>query len=165
MTDFWKVYNINTSNFDRYFVGADQMAKRLADLANTAMTGTFPPYNVKKVEDNKYVIEMAVAGFAKQDIELTLEDNKLSIKGNITAEQPAEDSIAYLYKGIADRAFNRTFTLADNVEIKNAELLNGMLKVWLEHIIPESKKPKKIDINDSGETSSKVKNKKFLQEQ
>jgi molecular chaperone IbpA len=164
MTDFWKIYNINTSNFDRYFVGADHMAKRLAELANTAMTGTFPPYNIKKVEDNKYVIEMAVAGFSKQDIELTLEENTLLIKGNLAANTTAEDSTAYVYKGIADRAFTRKFTLADNVEIQNAELLNGMLKVWLEHIIPESKKPKKININDASEDSKAGKNKKFLQE-
>jgi molecular chaperone IbpA len=105
----------------------------------------FPPYNIKKAKENKYVIEMAVAGFGKQDIEITLEKNKLIIKGNTKADA---DESSYVFKGIADRGFTRHFTLADNVVIDNAQLLNGMLKVWLDHVIPESQKPKKIDIAD-----------------
>jgi len=147
---FWKTYNIDTTNFDRFFVGADTLAKRLSEstafYANNV--ANYPPYNIRKVEDNKYVIEMAVAGFTKQDIELTLEDNKLLIKGSTKLESNPKDGdgASYLYKGIADRSFSRAFTLADNVEIHNAELMNGMLKVWLEHLIPESKKPRKIEI-------------------
>jgi len=166
---FWKTYNLDTSNFDRFFVGADAIAKNLREnaewLANNA-ANSYPPFNLKKVEDNKYVIEMAVAGFAKQDIELTLEDNKLLIKGKTSADSTGDETTSYLHKGIADRAFTRQFTLADNVEIENARLMNGMLKIWLEHVIPESKKPKKIDIADEGEvketkTASK---KQFLAE-
>ena len=152
MNSLWKTYNFDTSNFDRFFVGADQLAKNLkknADwLANTAVNGTFPPFNLKKVDENKYVIEMAVAGFARQDIELTLEDNRLVIKGETKSDESDEGS--YLHRGIAGRNFTRTFTLADNVVIDNAELINGMLKVWMEHLIPESKKPKKIDIKEAG---------------
>ena len=151
---FWKTYNLDTSNFDRFFVGADAIAKNLREnaewLANNA-ANSYPPFNLKKVEDNKYVIEMAVAGFAKQDIELTLEDNKLLIKGKTSADSTGDETTSYLHKGVADRAFTRQFTLADNVEIENARLMNGMLKIWLEHVIPESKKPKKIDIADEGE--------------
>lgn len=151
MTSLWNTYNFDTSNFDRFFVGADALAKNLRDnaewLANNAATA-YPPFNLKKVEDNKYVIEMAVAGFAKQDIEITLEENKLIIKGNSTGNSKSDEATAWLHKGIADRAFTRQFTLADNVEINNANLINGMLKIWLEHVIPESKKPKKIDIAD-----------------
>ena len=88
---------------------------------------------------------MAVAGFGKQDIEITLEKNKLIIKGNTKTDA---DESSYVFKGIADRGFTRHFTLADNVVIDNAQLLNGMLKVWLDHVIPESQKPKKIDIVD-----------------
>jgi molecular chaperone IbpA len=168
--NFWKTYNFDTSNFDRFFVGADTIAKNLREnaewLANNAAT-SYPPFNLKKVEDNKYVIEMAVAGFAKQDIELTLEDNKLLIKGNTSADSKGDESSAYLHKGIADRGFTRQFTLADNVEIHNANLINGMLKIWLEHVIPESKKPKKIDIADDAEVtqeSKKSSKKQFLSE-
>jgi molecular chaperone IbpA len=81
---------------------------------------------------------------------MELKDGVLSIKGHTTLDTITKDGLdaTYLYKGIADRAFTRQFTLADTVEIKNAELINGMLKVWLENIIPEHKKPKKIDITD-----------------
>jgi molecular chaperone IbpA len=105
------------------------------------------------VEENKYVIEMAVAGFGKQDLELELQDSVLTIKGSTTLDTVLQDGIdvTYLHKGIANRNFNRKFTLADNVEIKNAQFINGMLKVWLESIIPESKKPKKIDISEPKE--------------
>jgi molecular chaperone IbpA len=135
------------AKFDKYFVGVDQLRQRLTDIANTTaeVVSKYPPYNIKKLEDNKYVIEMAVAGFGKQDIELTLEGGKLTVSGHLTS---SEDTLSYIWKGISDRAFTREFTLADNVEIKNADLLNGMLKIWLEAIIPESKKPKKIPIND-----------------
>lgn len=155
---FWKTYNVDTSNFDRFFVGADEIAKNLAEnaawLANNAAS-SYPPFNLKKIEDNKYVIEMAVAGFSKQDIELTLEDNKLLIKGSTSTDTKGDETTAYLHKGIADRGFSRQFTLADNVEIHNAHLINGMLKVFLEHVIPESKKPKKIDIAEQPDVSKK----------
>lgn len=164
---FWKTYNVDSTNFDKFFVGSDKIAKALADnaawLANNA-TASYPPFNLKKVEENKYVIEMAVAGFSKHDIELTLEDNKLLIKGGTSVDTKSEGNEAYLHKGIADRGFTRQFTLADNVEIHNANLVNGMLKIWLEHVIPESKKPKKIDITDSAKSADKFSNKQFLSE-
>jgi molecular chaperone IbpA len=161
--DFWKVYNIDASNFDRFFVGSDKIAKTLkanADWLANNVSQTFPPFNLKKTEDNKYVIEMAVAGFAKQDIEITLENNKLVIKGNAQADSEPKDN--YLHMGIAGRAFTRQFTLADNVVIHNAHLMNGMLKVWLENIIPEDKKPKKIEIADAPAPASDTKT--FLKE-
>ena len=150
MTSLWKTYSFDTSNFDRVFVGADKIAKTLRDnaewLANNAAQA-YPPFNLKKTDENKYVIEMAVAGFAKQDIEITLEDNKLVIKGNSSAD--TSDVKDYLHMGIANRAFTRQFTLADNVEIDNAEMINGMLRIWLEHIIPEDKKPRKIEVKEA----------------
>jgi len=156
MTSLWKTYNLDTSNFDRFFIGADQMLKSLREksewIANNA-AATYPPFNLKKTDENKYVIEMAVAGFAKQDIEIELADNKLIIKGNSSAD--TKDAKEYLHMGIANRAFTRQFTLADNVEINNAEMLNGMLRIWLDRIIPEDKKPKKIEINDTNETVKK----------
>ncbi len=138
----WKTYNFDTSNMDRYFVGADQIFKKMADgaafFANTAIS-TFPPYNLKKIDDNKYVIEMAVAGFSKQDIEITLEDNKLLIKGNtVVNTEEKSDKTEYLYQGIAGRNFTRAFTVADNVEIQSAELINGMLRIWMDHLVSQS---------------------------
>lgn len=138
-------------------VGFDSLFKQLEDahkmIAKSAVN--YPPYNIKKVEDNKYVIELAVAGFAKQDIEVTLQDGSLLIKGQTSLDTLTKDGadVTYLHKGIADRAFTRQFSLADTIEIKNAELINGMLKLWLENIIPDAKKPRKIDIEDAVEKS------------
>ena len=142
------------AKFDKFFVGSDKFLARVQEtaelLANTAATSGYPPFNLKKTDENVYVIEMAVAGFGKQDIELTLEENKLKIAGHTTVETLTDDGInsQFLHKGISDRPFTRTFSLADNVVVNNAQMVNGMLRIWLEHIIPESKKPKKITIKD-----------------
>ena len=143
--------------FDRFFVGIDPLVKKLADAAEqTAKLATnYPPYNIKKIDENKYIIEMAVAGFSKQDLEIELADDKLVIKGNVQSGEPAEKDSAgewtwpqVLYQGLAMRPFTRQFTLADNVEIRGAKLINGILRVGLEAVIPEHKKPKKIEITD-----------------
>ena len=150
-------------DFDRFFVGYDKVAQRLADIADQATTlaAKYPPYNLKKIDENKYIIEMAVAGFGKHDLEIELADNKLIIKGNTKSGEPAEQSTdgtwtfpQVLYQGLAMRPFTRTFDLADNVEIQGAEMFNGILRIVLEAIIPEHKKPKKIEINDGDETSA-----------
>lgn len=139
-------------------VGFDEVFKRLNELGTTIKIPTYPPYNIRKVDETKYVIELAVAGFGKHDIEVEMADGILTIKGETKTDEATE----YLYKGIADRAFTRNFTLADSVEIKNAELINGMLKVWLERFIPEEKKPKKYDVKDGTEAESSTK--QFLNE-
>ena len=92
---------------------------------------TYPPYNIKQVSDNQYVIEMAVAGFTKTDIEVTLEGNKLVVKGNTKDEAAPE---TFIHKGIKNSSFAREFTIADKVEIENAELVNGMLKIGRAHV-------------------------------
>lgn len=149
--------------FDGLFKQLEEAHKQIAKSA-----ANYPPYNIKKVEDNKYVIELAVAGFGKQDIEVTMQDGVLTIKGNTSIDTLVKDgvNVTYLHKGIADRAFTRQFSLADTIEIKNAELINGMLKLWLENIIPDAKKPRKIDIEDTVEKSygKKVHDKQLLNE-
>ena len=132
-------------------IGFDEILKRVAATAeNFPKMPTYPPYNIKKIGENKYVIEIAVAGFGQQDLEIELKEGVLSVKGSVEAKDAAD----YLFKGISDRAFTRQFTLADTVEVKNADLINGMLKIFLERFIPEEKKPKKININGE-ETSTK----------
>jgi molecular chaperone IbpA len=133
--------------WDRYFVGADRVMKRLADIADQSsqmMPIKYPPYNIKKVDEDRYVIEMAVAGFGKSEIDIELQEGLLRITGKCDSPESTE----YLYKGIAERGFKREFSLADNVEVKSSSLANGMLKIFLEAFIPEEKKPKKIDIQD-----------------
>ena len=150
--------------FDTLFKNLEAAQKQISKAALN-----YPPYNIKKVGENKYVLELAVAGFGKHDIELTLQDGTLTVKGSTTLDTLTKDGIdiTYLHKGIADRAFTRQFSLADTVEIRNAELINGMLKVWLENIIPDSKKPRKIDISDNGGSTEQVEadsTKQFLSE-
>ena len=140
-------FKLGTKDLDKFFVGFDDSFNRLAKFHDEVAKNipNYPPYNIKKVEDNKYVVELAVAGFGKSDVEITFEDGKLIVAGKAADDSDNEN---FLYKGIANRAFSRTFILNDQVEIKNAEMLNGMLKIFLERIIPEHKKPKKIEINE-----------------
>jgi molecular chaperone IbpA len=152
-------------DFDRFFVGFDKVVEKMAQVADqtTDLATKYPPYNLKKIDENKYTIELAVAGFAKQDLEINIVDDKLIIKGNTRgcAGEPAEQDSKgewtwphVIYQGLAMRPFTRTFTLSDNVEIRGASLLNGILKIVLEALIPEHKKPKKVDIQDDKETSA-----------
>lgn len=135
-------------------VGYDDLFKQIGLTANKFQKSfTYPPYNIRKVDDNKYVIEVALAGFGKQDLELTLDNSTLTVKGEMKSE--TTDDSDYIFKGIAERAFTRSFTLADSVKINNAEMINGMLKIWLERMIPESQKPKKIEIEEKEPSKKK----------
>lgn len=153
MTTLPGVFTGSFKDLDKFFVGFDETFNRLAKFHDdvTKNIPNYPPYNIKKVDDNKYVIELAVAGFAKHELELELSDNVLTVKGASNIDSLVNDGVnqTYLYKGISDRAFTRKFNLADTIEIKDAEYINGMLKVFLERIIPEHKKPKKIEVKDS----------------
>lgn len=140
-------------DFDKFFVGFDDSYNKWSKLHDdiTKHLPSYPPYNIRKVEDNKYVIELAIAGFSTQDIEITLEDNKLIISG-----KAQDDSENFLFKGIANRAFTRTFAIDDQMEINDAAMLNGMLRIALERIIPEHKKPKKIEVKDAASNSKQI---------
>ena len=141
-------------DFDKLYVGFDDQFNKMAKIHDdlTKAIPNYPPYNIKKTGDNTYVIEVAVAGFARQDIEIELADGKMLIKGNVQTNEAEEN---FLFKGIANRAFTRTFALDDQIEVQNAEMFNGMLKVFLERIIPEHKKPKKIEVKDTSEAKPK----------
>ncbi len=150
-------FHARSKDFDRFFVGFDKVIDRFSTIAEeTAKAASnYPPYNIKKVDDNKYIIEMAVAGFGRHDLEIELNNDKLVIKGNVKSGEPAEQDSKgewtwphFVHHGLAMRPFTRTFNIADNVEIRGASLLNGILKIALEAIIPEHKKSKKIDIDD-----------------
>lgn len=138
-------------DFDKYFVGFDDQWQKMSKIHDdmTKNVPNYPPYNIRKTGETTYVIELAVAGFGKQDIEIELAEGKLIVKGNTASDQEEN----FLFKGIANRAFTRAFAMDDQIEVKDAELLNGMLKVFLERIIPEHKKPKKIEVKTKGEKS------------
>ncbi len=137
-------------DMDKFFVGFDEQFNRIAKIHDdiTKNIPNYPPYNIRKTSESTYVIEIAVAGFNKSEIEIEFRDDKLIVKGNTTED----NSNDYLFKGIAARNFTRTFALNDQVEIQGAEMINGMLKIALERIIPEHKKPKKIEISDQPTT-------------
>jgi molecular chaperone IbpA len=162
-------------DFDRFFVGFDKVVEKMSAVADQTakLASNYPPYNLKKIDENKYIIEMAVAGFGRQDLEIEIVDDKLTIKGNVKSGEPAEQDSQgewtwphVLYQGLAMRPFTRTFNLADNVEIRGASLLNGILKIVLEAIIPEHKKPKKVEIQEEVEekTSPAASTAEYLQE-
>ena len=104
---------------------------------------SYPPYNINKLDDFNYQIEMALAGFSKSDIEVKTVDGQLTIK---SIESEAKDEKETLHRGISKRKFSRTFTLADDIKVNGAELKDGMLLIDLEKIVPEEKKPRTIDI-------------------
>jgi molecular chaperone IbpA len=140
--DFHKTLDPYTVGFDSFFKDIEEVTKTIQKAVPS-----YPPYNIKQVSKNKYVIEMAVAGFAKSDIEVTLEGNKLVIKGS-AKENDINEEESFLFKGIANRNFTRAFTLADKIEIGQAEMVNGMLKVWLESLVQTQDTIKKIAIKE-----------------
>ena len=126
---------------------------RLASMMNSAHRGEtgngFPPYNIQKAGEDKYRITMAVAGFSESDLDITTENNRLTISGTRKDEDESEEN-AYLYRGIATRSFERRFNLADHVKVTGARLDNGLLHIELEREIPEAMKPRQIEIQASG---------------
>lgn len=133
--------------FDRvktYSIGFDRMFDKLFD-ESSVVTTNYPPYNIVKVSDTDYAIQIAVAGFGKDDIEIETKENTLTVK-SVEKKEELVDDVTYLHKGISNRAFTRSFTIADDVVVKGATFENGLLSVALERIIPEEKKPRLIKI-------------------
>ena len=131
-----------TVGFDNVF---DHFERMFEDDFTSFSAPTFPFYNIVKQGKNKYDIELALAGYSKDDIDVSLEDGVLSIKSKKEDKEESKDG-EILHKGIAKRYFSKSFTIADDVEVKGAELKDGLLRVSLERIVPESKKPRTIDI-------------------
>ena len=127
------------SPFYRTTVGFD----RLLNLLDTASEQGYPPYNIERSDENNYRVTVAVAGFADKDLSVDVKDRVLTITGK------REDGLKsdFLHQGIAGRAFERSFQLAEHVEVKAARLENGLLHVDLERIVPEEKRPRRIQIN------------------
>ena len=118
------------------------LAQEFEKVFNTPTTNSYPPYNVVKIDDDKIVMEFAVAGFKRDDISITTEKNVLSIK----AEKPETDEKTYLHKGIAARKFSRSFNLPEYFEVESAGHADGILYIDLIKNVPEEKKPKNIKI-------------------
>ena len=136
------------SLFDNYnqltpnAVGYDKLFDNLSRYVDNNVSSTgFPPYNIRKEGDYHYVIEMALAGFSKEDIEIEVADGTLSVRSD-----KKDDAADNLYRGISFRKFNRKFTLSDDIVVNDAALDNGMLTINLERVVPEEKKPRLIEV-------------------
>ena len=140
-----KLTHFDINQITPFSVGFDRVFDRLVDYGTTYETGGFPPYNIRKTDDFKHVIELALAGFSKDEIEVVLTDGVLVIKSADLLSQTNPNE-GLVHKGIAKRAFTRKFTLADDIEIKDAKLKNGLLEIELEQIVPEHKKPRTIKV-------------------
>ena len=148
------------SPLHRSFVGFDRMANLIDAATQQASTGnSYPPYNVAQLSENAYRIELAVAGFAEDELELESHENVLTITGR-KAESADNDDVDYLHRGIARRGFERRFQLADHVLVEGAELKNGLLVISLKRELPEALKLRKIAINDGKLIQSKPSRKK-----
>jgi molecular chaperone IbpA len=107
----------------------------------------YPPYNIRKINENDYKIEVALAGYSKDDIELELKDSTLTVRNKAKEKIVNEDSNGVIHKGISTRQFERAFTISEDIKVKNAELNNGLLNIDLERIVPEEKRARLININ------------------
>ena len=126
-----------------FAVGFDRTFDALSIMANSkSQSVNYPPYNIRKVSDEQYTIELAVAGFDEQDIDVEVEGETLTIKG----ENPNEASEGLLHQGLAARSFVRKFVLSDDMEVKGAAISNGLLYIGMQRYIPEHKRPKKISL-------------------
>lgn len=133
-----------------YTVGFDRLFNEMTTAAlATGTQNNYPPHNIVKVDDDHYVVELAVAGFKQDDLNIEFKDSVLTITGK------KEDNREYTHKGISSREFKRSFTLGEYVEAISASLADGILSVNLERIIPEEKRPKKIEINQNSTKTKK----------
>jgi molecular chaperone IbpA len=129
----------------RTTVGFDRLARTLDSMANETAP-SYPPYNIEKLSDDDYAIVMAVAGFSEADLDLVVKENTLTVSGKIVAPEEAEERV-FLHRGIAERAFERRFQLADHVKATGATVENGLLHVDLVREVPEEAKHRTIAIN------------------
>ena len=137
----WNSLRPISVGFDSIFDEFDRM------LESTERYSTnYPPYNIKRVNDTDYRIEVALAGYDKDDIEVELKDSALTVRNKTKEQSIDEKGNGVIHKGISTRQFERAFTISEDIKVKDAELKNGLLTIDLERIIPDEKKPRLIDI-------------------
>lgn len=135
--------NLDLSPLYRSFIGSDHLASLIDAAATNAKSAGYPPYNIELLDEDKYRITMAVAGFAKEHLDIQVAENKLLVTGDL----PKDDvERKFLHKGVSARGFARTFQLGDHVEVIAADINNGLLHIDLERVVPEAKKPRAIQI-------------------
>ena len=131
----------------RSAVGFDRLARQLESAARSSQENGWPPYNIETTGENAYRIEIAVAGFSPDELNIEVKENLLTVTGRKTANDDTATQKTYLHRGLAERDFERRFQLADYVRVKGADLKNGLLHIDLVREVPEAMKPRKIEIN------------------
>lgn len=132
-------------NLPHTLIGFESLLRTLENIKNEPpVTPSFPPYNIVRHDEIRYTIELAVAGFSKDDLKVSVSENVLTVKGK------GRESLGpqYIHRGISYKGFSRSFTLADTVHVMNVDYFDGMLKIDLENIVPEHKRPREIPINE-----------------
>ena len=138
-----RTYTFNTSSIGGpWAIGFDPLWDRLHNIETVNSSGNYPPYNIIKHDDENWSIQLAVAGFKRSELNIELAEGVLTV----SAKTESTDEQQYVHRGIGKRAFTRKWTLADDVVVRDASLTDGVLSIKLERIIPEEKKPRKIDI-------------------
>lgn len=131
----------STVGFDRLLSTMEEFDRM---LGGNPKQSAYPPYNIVKIDENQYEIQMAVAGFSFEDIDVETVQNKLTVTGSIPKD--VGSTVEYLHHGLSSRDFKQVFTLNDTIVVRSANIVNGVLKIVLENIIPEERKPRKIQI-------------------
>ena len=140
-----KAFDIPTIN--RYSVGLDEMFDTLVRSVNAGTTSNYPPYNIIRYDENRYAVEIALAGFKEDEVEITVHEGYLTVEGHKKTKTSEIDGPIYLHVGISQRDFRKTWPLGNHVEVTNASFTDGILTVSLERRVPEEMKPKKIAIS------------------
>jgi molecular chaperone IbpA len=135
---------LRTMQLEPFFLGFDDSFNKLLGLRNdlNKHISSYPPYNIKKLDENEFELEFAIAGFDKKDIKVTVNNGKLNISGMMSDDET--EGKEYLHKGIATRSFTSTFALGEHVEVEEAEVDNGLLKVRVKKYVPKHLQPKEI---------------------
>ncbi len=136
---------LDLSPLYRSFIGFDRLASALDSTSATGAQESYPPYNIESFDENRYRVSMALAGYSKDDITLTVEDTTLTVSAKV--KPPVENQKRkFLHRGIEQRSFERKFQLGEHIEIRDADFENGLLHIDMERVIPEEKKPRQIAI-------------------
>lgn len=142
----FRLNHLDIPNIHKFGIGFDSIFEDIHRLASVTGKDNYPPYNVIKIDDDHFTIELALAGIPKESLDIEVDQNQLTVS---TEKAESDEELEYLHKGISQRGFSRSFTLADHVVVKGADMIDGVLKISLERQLPEELKPRKIDISSA----------------
>tara|TARA_R110002124_G_scaffold116953_3_gene273768 strand:+ start:214 stop:666 length:453 start_codon:yes stop_codon:yes gene_type:complete len=142
----FRLNHLDIPQINKFGIGFDSIFEDIHRLASVTGKDNYPPYNVIKIDDDHFFIELALAGIPRDALDIEVDQNQLTIS---TDKAESDEELEYLHKGISQRGFSRSFTLADHVIVKGADMIDGVLKISLERQLPEELKPRKIDISSA----------------